>query len=130
MGTYYKGETKTYHSLLDNIVEVKKHYKINEKGFFGEKGKSTKRMIRQINCENPVDEATNFYNIISYGGIEKTIIKNNKIKITLLKDGTIITLRIITSTIDSPSVEINIRDSKNHSNIKYQKIHFKKKETK
>ncbi len=125
MGSFYKGHSKSYHSLLDNIDEVKKHYNLSKNGFFGEKGKSKERFIRQIICDNPIIEATKFYNLLAYGGQENIIYKNtNKIIISYMKDGTIITLRTITSSQNSPAVEINIRKSNNHKNIKYQKIHF------
>ena len=49
---------------------------------------------------------------------------------TKLKDGTIITYREITSTKDSPAVEINIKQSNDSGGIKNQKIHFEGKKKK
>lgn len=126
MGTYYKGNTPTYRELLDNIKEITKDYPLNACGYFGEKGKSSNCQIRQIYCEDPIKEAQYFYDIIAFGGIE-TNIPNNKGVRTKLKDGTVITYREVTSTKDSPAVEININKSNNHGNIKYQKIHFERR---
>lgn len=45
-----------------------------------------------------------------------------------MKDGTILSYREVSSSDGSPAVEINIRQSDDHSDIKYQKIHFVKGE--
>ena len=51
---------------------------------------------------------------------------NGKGVYTKMKDGSILSFREITSSADSPAVEINIRESNNYGDIKYQKIHFSK----
>ena len=43
-----------------------------------------------------------------------------------MKDGTIVSYREVSSSDGSPAVEINIRKSDEHGDIKYQKIHFVK----
>lgn len=43
-----------------------------------------------------------------------------------MRDGTIISYREISSSDGSPAVEINIKQSTDHADIKYQKIHFVK----
>ncbi len=124
MGTTYKGNSPSYHSLVDNINSTFKAYKY-ENGYFGIKGKSKQESNRQINCSDHVAEAEAFYNKIAYGGIETTHDNDNR-KQTKLKDGTIITFREITSTVGSPAVEINIKKSTNTGGVKKQKIHFEK----
>jgi hypothetical protein len=126
MGTYYKGNTPTYREILDNIDNIIKDYPLNNCGYFGEKGKAGNCQIRQIYCNDPIKEAQKFYNIVAFGGIE-TNLQNNMGVRTKLKDGTVITYREITSTKDSPAVEININKSNNHGNIKPQKIHFERR---
>jgi hypothetical protein len=124
MGSYYKGETVAYHSISDNLQITAKYYKYSN-GYFGDKGKSPKNRNREIDCDNPIIVSKNFYDSIANGGIETTL-ENGKGLITKLKDGTIITYREITSTANSPAVEINIKKSTNNSGIKTQKIHFEK----
>lgn len=121
MGTY-KGGFPTYRSLRDNLDVTKNNYDYKN-GYFGNKGKSSVNDIREIYSDDQFKEAKSFYDKITYGGIE-TPLANDKGLITKLKDGTIITYREITSTINSPAVEINIRTSKDACGIKNQKIHF------
>ncbi len=80
---------------------------------------------REIDCDNPVQEAKKFYDSIAFGGIESKL-ENGKGYLTKLKDGTVITFREITSTEGSPAVEINIKKTSESSGIKSQKIHFEK----
>lgn len=122
MGSYYKGGTTSYHSLSDNLTSTTNDYKLYD-GYFGNKGTSSKKKNREIDCANPIKEAKTFYDKIANGGIEKPM-DNGKGYITTLKDGTIISYREITSTVGSPAVEINIKKSTNSSGIKSQKIHF------
>lgn len=126
MGTHFKGNSPTYHSLRDNLPRVNENYKHNENGYFGEIGKSGCNAIRQINCDDPIAEAHKFFNTIGFGGIE-TELPNHKGISSKLKDGTIIVCRDITSTLGSPAVEINIRYSNDSCGIQNQKIHFEKK---
>ena len=52
--------------------------------------------------------------------------ENGKGYQTALKDGTIISFRAISSSDGTPVVEINIRKSNTHGDVKRQKIHFVK----
>ncbi len=129
MGTFtYKGNTKTYHSISDNIHITSVKFKYND-GLFGDKGKAKIKSgyYRQILSNDPISTAKEFYSLIAKGGIENKL-PNNKGLFTKLKDGTIIVFREITSTPNSPAVEINIKGSNTTSGIKGQKIHFEKKE--
>jgi hypothetical protein len=125
MGTYYKGNAPYYHTLKENIDNIKKYFILNSSGYFGEVGKVQVENIRQINALNQIESAKDFYNTISYGGIESSLPNNKGVK-TQLKDGTIIVYREITSTEGSPAVEINIKNSNDNCSIQNQKIHFER----
>lgn len=125
MGSFnYKGNTSTYHSISDNIPSMKESYAYNN-GYFGKIGKSRVTDIRQIDCSDPIRESKKFYDKLANGGIEE-ILPNGKGVITSMKDGTVITYRVITSTEGSPAVDINIKRSSDTGGIKKQKIHFEK----
>ena len=64
-----------------------------------------------------------FYDKAAHGGIEKEM-SNGKGVYTKMKDGSILSFREVTSSEGSPAVEINIKQSNDHGDIKYQKIHF------
>ena len=51
---------------------------------------------------------------------------NGKGVYTKMKDGSILSYREVSSSDGSPAVEINIKQSTDHGDIKYQKIHFVK----
>ena len=123
MGTgEYKGGTVTYHSVGDNVSNTAKYYKY-ENGYFGDKAK--KESIRHIYSNNIQSTAKDFYDKITYGGIEADIPNGNGM-VTKLSDGTIVTWRNISSSDGSPAVDINIKYSKNSDGVKQQKIHFVK----
>lgn len=122
----YKGGSPTHHSLRENIQELSKIYPINEEGYFSKKGEADEDGIRQIDGEDAIITARRFYETLAYGGIEENL-PNGKGVRAMLKDGTFVIYREITSTPGSPAVEINIRKSKDNFGIKYQKIHFEKK---
>lgn len=123
MGSFnYKGNTKSYNSISDNLQKTKDLYSFNN-GYFGIIGKSGQKDIRQINCLDPIYESKKFYDTLTNGGIEETISNGKGLK-TIMKDGSIITYRIITSTDRSPAVDINIKNSNNTGGINRQKIHF------
>ena len=125
MGSFnYKGNNSTYHSISDNIPSMKESYTYNN-GYFGKIGKSRVADIRQIDCSDPIRESKKFYDKLANGGIEE-ILPNGKGVMTSMKDGTVITYRVITSTEGSPAVDINIKRSSDTRGIKKQKIHFEK----
>ena len=68
-----------------------------------------------------------FYDTAAHGGIEGAM-DNGKGYVTKMKDGTILSYRETSSSDGSPAVEINIKQSDEHGDIKYQKIHFVKGE--
>ena len=123
MGTCFKGHSKYYRSIGQNILlaSSKYHY---ENGRFGISSPSTGNKTRNIISVDPLSTAKDFYDKIAYGGKE-TIYKDGKIRITQMADGSVITMRPISSSPDgSPVVEINISNSSHTGGLKEQKIHF------
>lgn len=130
MGLSYKGGASSYHSLGDNLSSVKSDYKLSKGGYFGTKGKSSDNSVRNIKSEDPKATAKDFYDKITYGGIEKPIIDKKTGdtigKTTTLKDGSVVSWREVSSSDGSPAVEINIKKSSDSTGVKGQKIHFVK----
>lgn len=125
MGTCYKGHSKYYRSVGQNILTTSSKYHY-ENGRFGVSSPSTGNKTRNIASSDPLTTAKDFYDKIAFGGKE-TIYKGGSLNITHMADGTVITMRTISSSPDrSPVVEINISGSSHTGGIKEQKIHFVK----
>lgn len=107
----------------NNIYYTSKEYGLSASGYFGEKGKKgAASWIRQVFTKNPVAEAGRFYDLLSDGGSEKPL-SNGHGFVTTMPDGSKITIRIKTSSKDSPAVDVKLEDF--HQGIKtHQKIHF------
>ncbi len=110
-------------SVDNNIHYTAQEYGLSPSGYFGEKGtKGSKPFVRQIFTKNPESEAGRFYDILTDGGTEKPL-PNGHGFITTMPDGSTVSIRIKTSSKDSPAVELTLmgfhRDVKKH-----QKIHF------
>lgn len=127
MGTYYKGSATYFHEIIENLSVVKIKYKYDN-GYFGTKGESSSAKVRNIKVDNPKEKAKEFYDEITYGGIEQDIYNKKtgeKVgKKTHLADGTVITWRNVSSSDGSPAVDINISYSSYAGDLKSQKIHF------
>ncbi len=122
MGTGYKGNSKIYRSIGQNIIlAASKYHYCN--GYFGVKSPSTGHRTRNIISNNPIDTAKDFYDKIAFGGKE-TVLKNGNLNITYMADGTVVTMRIASHSDGTPAVEINIIDSTHTGGVKEQKIHF------
>lgn len=126
MGVSYKGGSKAYRSIGQNILPTSASYSYRN-GRFGESSIHTGNNTRNIRSQDNLSTAKDFYNKISYGGIEKTYENGNR-KITYMNDGSVITWRKISHSDGTPVVEINIRTSTHSSGIKNQKIHFVREE--
>lgn len=125
MGHGYKGDTGHHHTITENLDSLTSKYDyIN--GYFGEQGRG-RSFVRNIESNDPTSTAKDFYDTASHGGIEETM-NNGKGYVTKMKDGSILSYREVSSSDGSSTVEINIRQSDDHGNIKYQKIHFVKGE--
>lgn len=117
---HYVGRKQQYRSLEDNVNNIKASYPLSD-GYFGVKGSS--RRIREIHSKNHEAVAKDFFNTIAKGGILdlKTIPGG---VVSRLKDGTVVSYRKITSSFNSPAVEIRFRSVDSKYGIKDQKIHF------
>ena len=124
MGVSYKGGATSYYSITDNVSSVSNTFKY-QNGYFGEQG-SGKR-VRVIYSVDPASTGKDFYDQITYGGIEKDL-PNDKGKVTYMADGSIITYRPTTKSDNYPGVDINISKSTNSGELKQQKIHFGKED--
>ena len=122
MGCGYKGDTKYFRSVGQNILPTSTKYEYNN-GLFGKNSPSTGNKTRNISSDDPVATATDFYDRITNGGKEKTYDGGAR-KITQMADGTIITWRVTSHFDGTPVVEINIKNSSHMGGLKKQKIHF------
>lgn len=123
MGHGYKGDTGHHHSITENLSSLTSNYEYNN-GYFGVKGQSSNH-VRNIASDNPLETAKDFYDKASHGGIERPL-DNGKGLYTKMSDGTILSFREVSASDGTPAVEINIKKSSDHGDIKYQKIHFVK----
>ena len=103
-------------SIDENAKYVKDKYGLDENGMFCE---STKR-AQVYRSKNPIEDSIDFYEKLGTGG-RKDNLPNGHGTRTFLDDGSVITHRIVTSTPDSPAVDIKIVSP---SFVKPQKIHF------
>lgn len=122
MGVYYKGESKYFRSIGQNILITAVKYTYMN-GRFGFSSPSTGNKTRNIESDNPRETAKDFYDRIAFGGKESTY-HNGSMKVTRMADGTIITWRETSHSDGTSVVEINIDDSSHTGGIKEQKIHF------
>ena len=106
-------------NIDDNAAKMAGKFAPNEHGNFGRPGKNS----RIIECDDPVSESASFYEQIGKGGEISKLPRGNGTS-TRLDDGSIITYRVITSTVDSPAVQINVRKVESNVKINDQKIHF------
>lgn len=123
MGHGYKEDTGHYHKVTENLPDVITSYPLKN-GYFGVRGKG-RLWIRNIKSKNPVATALDFYRRIAKGG-QETELKSKNGFMTKMKDGTIISWRETSSSDGTPAVDINIKHSNEHGELKYQKIHFVK----
>ena len=103
-------------SIDENAKYVKDKYGLDENGMFCQ---STKR-AQIYKSKNPREDSIDFYEKLGTGGRKDTLPNGHGTR-TFLDDGSVITHRIITSTPDSPAVDIKIVSP---SFVKPQKIHF------
>ncbi len=122
MGTCYKGYSKNYRSIGQNVLITSSSY-VYKNGYFGEKSPSTGNRTRNIASQDNIAAAQDFYEKITYGGIERSY-KNGSMKIANMADGSVVTWRLSSFSDGTPVVEINILLSTGSGGIKQQKIHF------
>ena len=117
---HYVGRKQQFRSLDQNIGSTISSYPLTN-GYFGTKGSSFG--IREIHSRNHEETAKDFFNKIAKGGIlDLQTIKCGVV--SRLKDGTVISYRKITSSNNSPAVEIRFRKLNSKYGVNDQKIHF------
>lgn len=122
MGLKYKGNTKFFRSIGQNIMIASSMYQYKN-GRFGVSSPSTGNVTRNIASTDPISTARDFYDKIALGGIEQSY-NNRQRKVTRMADGTHVTWRLISHSDGTSVVEINIEHSTHTGGIKNQKIHF------
>ena len=118
----FKGGTDSWQSVGDNLSDLKDNYDYRD-GYFGDPSAPKKPRIRHIEGDDPVSTARDFYDRATQGGIEEPLPNGKGVK-TTMSDGTVITMREVSSSDGSPAVDINISRSSGTDGIKGQKIHF------
>ena len=121
MGTTYKGNSTYFRSVGQNVLITSSKYDYSN-GFFGENSKHGKERTRNIASSDNLSTAKDFYDKIAFGGKEQVV--NDNMRITRMADGTVITMRKVSSSDGTPAVDINIKPSKHTGGVKGQKIHF------
>ena len=117
---HYVGRKQQFRSLDQNVSSTVIVYPMTN-GYFGVKGSSWG--IREIHSRNHEATAKDFFNRIAKGGIlDLQTIKGGVV--SRLKDGSIVSYRKITSSNNSPAVEIRFRKLSSKYGISDQKIHF------
>lgn len=113
-------EVHTVSHLDANAAFLHPRFKVQKDGCFCERGRGTGINKRQYISDDPLSDAVEFFEALSRGGSSRRFPKGI---IKTLDDGTRITFREVTSTPDSPAVEIGRSASQF---IKNQKIHFER----
>ncbi len=126
MGTGYKGNSKQYRSIGQNILITSSKYAYSN-GRFGVSSPHGGASTRNISSSDNLATATDFYDKIAYGGKENIV--NENLRITRMADGSIITMRKVSHSDGTPVVDINIERSTHTGGVKKQKIHFIKEES-
>ena len=116
----YVGRKQQYRSIEQNLASLVEKYPLVN-GYFGIRGTSTK--VRVVHSENHEADAKDFFNLIGKGGVLdiKTIAGGVMARFL---DGTIVSYRKITKSINSPAVEISFAEANSKYGVKTQKIHF------
>lgn len=125
MGTVFKGNAVFFRSIGQNVLIASSKYKYAN-GLFGNNSKHGNDRTRNIVASDNVAAAKDFYDKIAFGGKEQIVSSN--MRITRMADGTVITMRIKSSSDGTPVVDINIKSSTHTGGVKGQKIHFVKED--
>ena len=116
----YNGGAAYHHCIGDNVNSLKAQFDYRN-GYFGDPAGISRN--RHIESDNPANEARLFYAKAAYGGVEKPM-SNGKGVCSELYDGTVVSMREVSSSDGTPVVEINISRSDDAAGVKKQKIHF------
>ena len=112
------GSASSKHTLNDNLPKLTKKYPLKN-GYFGPRG-SGRKYVRVMKCKDPLGTAKEFYRLATKNNETETPIPGGKV--ATMRDGTEITIRPVSSSLDkSPAVDINIASP---GQVNKQKIHF------
>lgn len=123
VGTGFKGNAPYYRSVGQNVLIAGSSYGFKN-GYFGENSPHGGNSTRNIAADDNLGAAQDFYDKLAYGGKEQIV--NDNMRITHMADGTVITMRKVSSSDGTPVVDINIEYSRGSGGVKSQKIHFVK----
>lgn len=121
MGTGYKGNSRHYRSIEQNILITASEYPYTN-GRFGISSPHGGASTRNISAVDNLAAAKGFYDRIAFGGKESIV--NENLRITRMADGSIITMRKVSHSDGTPVVDINIERSTHTGGLRKQKIHF------
>ncbi len=115
------GSSSSAHTLNDNLPKLTKKYPLSQAGYFGPRGKRG-NYVRIMKCKDPLGTAKDFYKLATHKSLSKENLDNTVGQKAIMKDGTTITIRPVSSSTDrSPAVDINISSP---GRVNKQKIHF------
>lgn len=103
-------------SIDGNYLKVRDKYPLRTGGNLGHQTHHTG--YNNYYSENPMKDAMSLYSDLSYGGYTW---QEDGIIISKFKDGDIVSFRPISSTVNSPAVDIHVIHS---SLMRWQRIHF------
>lgn len=112
-------------SIDENARRMSTRFPISRNGYFGIRDH---KQIRVISCIDPIETSRAFFQRLTYGATHEIAMNNRGMKYqrATFSDGSIVTYRVVTSTPDSPAIQISIARA---GLIRNQKIHFTRKET-
>lgn len=116
------GALKGGNRLIDNLGKLKDRFQLNNRGYFGIKGKG-RDYTRNIESSNPARTAAEFAAIAGENPVSAVAIEG-KGMVYRMRDGSVITHRFSSTSDGTPVVDINVKDV---PGVKAQKIHFTKK---
>ena len=114
------GSSPSSNTLNDNLPKLTKKYPLKN-GYFGPRG-SGRKYVRIMKCKDPLGTAKEFYKIATHKSLSKENLDNTVGQKAVLKGGTTITFRAVSSSPDkSPAIDIK---RVSPGQVKGQKIHF------
>ena len=115
------GSSSSAHTLNDNLPKLTKKYPLSKDGYFGPRGKG-RNYVRIMKCKDPLGTAKEFFKLATHKSLSKENLDNTVGQKAVLKDGTTITIRPVSSSPDkSPAIDIK---RVSPGQVKGQKIHF------
>jgi hypothetical protein len=124
-GGSYTSPRNSEAQFLENERIVTKRFPLSPAGYFGTRGKSKDNSVRNIISVDPLETAKSFFRVLGEGGRVFSM-PNGRGEIRLFEGGSLVSIREVSSSDGSPSVEVNVKFKESHI-AKNQKIHFTKK---